>query len=160
MKSSRDINQSSNRKSTANNLNSLNSSNQLNSSINLTTNASSIFDHKTFVKIFYADNKVILLNSLCSCLHMLNYLKEQLSLSKDELIDLIDFDGNLKEIPNLNNKDYGIQFLAPTASYAVLKVDLDTNTNEKRYTPILNENKLTPSMTSKFIEFQFLFYFF
>ncbi|RNA03030.1 hypothetical protein BpHYR1_006195 [Brachionus plicatilis] len=148
--SSRDLNQSSsiNRKSTVNNLNSLNS-NQLNNSINLGTNASALFDHKTFVKVFYADNRVILLNSLCSCLHMLNYLKEQLSLSKDELIDLIDFDGNLKEIPNLNNKDYAIQFLAPTVSYAVLKVDLDTNTNEKRYTPILNENKLTPSMTSR-----------
>lgn len=82
---------------------------------------------------------------------MLNYLKDQLSLNKDELIDLIDFDGNLKEIPNSNKKDYAIQFLAPTASYAVLKVDLDTNTNEKRYTPILNESKLTPGMTSKAI---------
>lgn len=147
--SSRDLNQSSNinRKSTANNLNGLINSNQLNSSLNLGTTA--IFDHKTFVKIFYADSKVILLNSLCSCLHMLNYLKEQLGLSKDELIDLIDFDGNLKEIPNSNNKDYAIQYLAPTASYAVLKVDLDANTNEKRYIPFLNENKLTPSMTSK-----------
>ncbi|CAF1064776.1 unnamed protein product, partial [Brachionus calyciflorus] len=140
------VNSSLNRKVTSNNLNVLSNTNQLNNSLNLGTNTLGNFDHKTFVKILYADNKTILLNSLCSCLHMLNYLKEQLSLNKDELIDLIDFDGNLREIPNLNNRDYAIQFLVPTVSYAVLKIDLDTNTNEKRYTPILNENRLTANM--------------
>lgn len=113
---------------------------------NLNNTSANFFDHKTYIKVLHNENQVILLNCLCSCLHMVNHLKEQLHLSKDEAIDLIDFDGNLKEIPNQSSKDYVVQFIAPTTSFAVVKIELDQQTNEKRYICLLNESKLSGNM--------------
>lgn len=64
-------------------------------------------------------------------------------------IDLIDFDGNLKEIPSANNRQYAIQFIVPTSTYIVLKIERDPDTNEKKYYPIISDNKLNPSVNSK-----------
>ena len=64
------------------------------------------------------------------------------------MIDFIDFDGIVKDIPNLNNKDYAIQFLTPTTAYTVLKIELDQTTNEKRYVSLLNELRLNAKMMS------------
>ena len=64
------------------------------------------------------------------------------------MIDFIDFDGIVKDIPNLNNKDYAIQYLTPTQSYSILKIEFDTITNEKRYISLLNESRLNANMTS------------
>jgi hypothetical protein len=88
-------------------------------------------------------------------MHFINYLKEQLSLSKDDTIDLIDYDGSLKEMPNQNNKDFALQFLNPTGNYVPIKIEIDLNTNEKRYLPLINEQKMTNSMTSRTDFFNF-----
>lgn len=64
------------------------------------------------------------------------------------MIDFIDFDGIVKDIPNLNNKDYAIQFLTPTTAYTVLKIELDQTSNEKRYVSLLNELRLNANMMS------------
>lgn len=63
----------------------------------------------------------------------------------------MDFDGSIKEMPNLNNKDYAINFLTPTTNYTVLRIEFDSNTNEKRFVPLINESKLNPNMNSKFL---------
>ena len=61
----------------------------------------------------------------------------------------MDYDGNLKDIPNFNNKDYGIQFVNPSSTYTVIKIEYDPNTNDKRFNCLLNESKLNANMTSK-----------
>lgn len=66
------------------------------------------------------------------------------------MIDFIDFDGFIKEMPNLNNKDYAINLLVPTSSYTILKIEFDPNTNGKQYVPLINEAKLNASMISEF----------
>lgn len=64
----------------------------------------------------------------------------------------MDFDGNLKEIPNLNNRDYGIQYLNPAQNYTVIKMELDGNSNEKKFICLLNDSKMNDRMNSnKFI---------
>ena len=68
---------------------------------------------------------------------------------KIDSIDLMDFEGNLKDLPNSNNKDYAIQFISPSASYIVIKIEFDINTNEKKFTSLLNESKLNANMLSK-----------
>ena len=57
-------------------------------------------------------------------------------------------------MPNLNNKDYAINFLTPTSNYTVLKIEFDPNTNEKRFVPLISESKLNPAMNSMY---QFFF---
>ena len=95
----------------------------------------------------YDDNKTLLVNSYCSCIHVLNYIKEKLHLGKNDQIDLMDFEGSLKEIPPNNTKTYVIQFIVPTAAYFVVKVD-DVN-GEKRYYPLIHESRLNPLCNSK-----------
>jgi hypothetical protein len=60
----------------------------------------------------------------------------------------MDYDGILKEIPNFNNKDYGIQFVNPACNYTVIKIEFDSIANEKRYNCLLNDAKLNANMTS------------
>jgi hypothetical protein len=108
----------------------------------------------------------MLLNSLCSCLHLTNYLKNEMNLSKEDLIDLIDFEGTLKEIPNYTSNEFAAQYLTITQTYVPLKIDLDTITNEKRYTSLYDETRLNATILSKqklnqFLVFQLiLIYFF
>lgn len=66
-----------------------------------------------------------------------------------DVIDLIDFDGVLREVPNGNNKDYAIQYLVPTGNYAVIRVETDQATNEKRYSAMLSDKGLNHNMQSK-----------
>ncbi len=61
----------------------------------------------------------------------------------------MDFEGNLKEIPNLSRKDYAIQYVNPTSTYTVVKIELDQATNEKRFNCLLNETKLNQNMISR-----------
>lgn len=110
------------------------------------TSTSNTFDHRTFIKIVYGENNMLIVNSWCTCFHMMNYIKEKLQLSRDDVIDFIDFEGSVKDMPNLNNKDYAIQYLTPTTTYTVLKIELDLNTNDKRYVCLLNESKLNANM--------------
>ncbi len=91
----------------------------------------------------------MLVNSYCSCVHVSNYIKDKLGLSRDDQIDLMDFEGNLKEIPITSSKQYVIQFVVPTANYIVLKIDLEQN-GDKRYYPLIHESKLNPAINSKF----------
>ena len=65
----------------------------------------------------------------------------------------MDFDGSLKEIPANNNKDYAIQYIVPTATYIIIKIERDQETNDKRYFPLLSENKLNTNINSKFSRF-------
>ena len=44
----------------------------------------------------------------------------------------MDLDGNLKDLSNYNNKDHAIHFVNPLASYTVIRIEIDPNTNEKR----------------------------
>lgn len=61
----------------------------------------------------------------------------------------MDFEGNQKELSNTNNKDFAIQFLSPTLSYIVIKIEHDPLTNEKKFTPFVNENRINANMMSK-----------
>lgn len=108
--------------------------------------AGSLTSDKTYVKLLHGENKILILNSYCSCLHLLNYVKEKLCLGQEDLIDFIDFDGTLKEIPT-NTKDYAIKYLSPTNTYVLLKTEIETS-GEKRYTPFVNESKLNNSILS------------
>lgn len=109
---------------------------------------------------------------------MLNHLKEQLGLAKDgnstridrhvtvrlllltflfltmtDQLDLIDTDGNTKEIYTVNTKNYAIQYLNPTTTYIVVKIENSTDpsaTNEKKFIPLVNENFLNANMMSKY----------
>lgn len=65
-----------------------------------------------------------------------------------EIVDFIDFEGAVKDMPNLNNKDYAIHYLQPTTTYTILKIELDANTNDKRYVCLLNESRLNANMNS------------
>jgi hypothetical protein len=66
----------------------------------------------------------------------------------------MDFDGNLKEIPNLNNRDYAIQYLNPLQNYTVIKIELDEK-NEKKFICLLNDSKTNDRMNSKHCFFLF-----
>jgi hypothetical protein len=69
----------------------------------------------------------------------------------------MDYDGNLKDIPNFNNQDYGIQFVNPTLNYTVIKIEYDSNTNDKRFNCLLNDAKLNANMTSmKIVVYNFV----
>ena len=61
----------------------------------------------------------------------------------------MDFDGNIKEIPNTNMAEFAIHYVAPTSAYVVVRIEFDTSANEKRYQPLVVESKLSNNMTSK-----------
>jgi len=109
----------------------------------LTSRKGTIGD-KTYIKVLHGDNKTLILNVYCSCLHLLNFVKEKLNLSSEDVIDFIDFDGSLREVPA--NKEYAIQHLNPTNSYIVLKIETDSLTGEKRYQALASESKLNNSI--------------
>jgi hypothetical protein len=113
-----------------------------------TLNVGNITSDKTYIKLIHGDNKLLILNSYCSCLHLLNYIKEKLCLGQEDLIDFIDFDGALKEMP-LSNKDYAIRYLSPTNTYILLKTEIESS-GEKRYTPFVTETKLNNSILSMY----------
>lgn len=110
-------------------------------------NTTSNYDHKTFIRIFYDDNKMMLVNSYCSCLHVINFIKEKLNLGRDDQIDLMDFEGNLKDIPTNSSKSYLISYIVPTSNYFILKIDKDQDTGEKKFYPMIIENKLNAMIT-------------
>jgi hypothetical protein len=56
----------------------------------------------------------------------------------------------LREVPNLNNKDFAIQYLHPTGKYVALRIEYDASTNEKRYTALLNEAHISNIIQSEF----------
>lgn len=61
----------------------------------------------------------------------------------------MDFDGNMKEMTS--NKNYAIQYLSPTSSFMVVRIEAqgEGGSNEKKYTPLLNENYINANMMSK-----------
>ncbi len=63
----------------------------------------------------------------------------------------MDFDGNLKEISNSNNRDYAIQYLNPVQNYTIVKMEFDQNSNEKKFICLLNESRMNDRMNSEFL---------
>ncbi|UJR35892.1 hypothetical protein I4U23_028635 [Adineta vaga] len=95
----------------------------------------------TFIRIIYNENQQLLLNSYSSCRRLLDHMKSIAGIHPDEIIDLIDHDGKLKQL-STHLDDYATQFLAARSTYYILKVEVDTTTGEKRYTPYFNLDQL------------------
>ncbi|CAF2507166.1 unnamed protein product [Rotaria sp. Silwood2] len=83
------------------------------------------------------ENQQLLLNSYASCRRLLDHMKQVVGIPQDETIDLMDNEGKIKEL-NLHFDDYATQFLTARSTYYVLKVEADSQTGEKRYTPSFN----------------------
>ena len=67
---------------------------------------------------------------------------------KKDQIDLIDYDGHLKDIPNDDNRNFACKYLTPTTNLAVVKIDVDSDTEEKHFTCMLNESKQSSKIIS------------
>lgn len=66
----------------------------------------------------------------------------------------MDFDGNVKDISSFNSKDYAIHYLTPASTYTVVKIENvapsdSGSTADKKYTPLINENRVNANMMSK-----------
>jgi hypothetical protein len=79
-------------------------------------------------------------------------------LFKQDHLDLIDFEGNLKEIPNKDVKNFAIAFLTPKTQFAPVKIDIDVNTDEKTLTCMLNESRQSGQIKRIFEIFILLIY--
>ncbi|CAF1485866.1 unnamed protein product [Adineta steineri] len=87
------------------------------------------------------ENQQILLNSYSSCRRLLDHMKILIGSPKEEILDLMDNEGKLKEL-NAHFNDYATQYLTARNSYYVLKVETDSATGDKRYTPSFNIDQI------------------
>ncbi|CAF0730750.1 unnamed protein product [Rotaria sordida] len=87
------------------------------------------------------ENQQLLLNSYASCRRLLDHMKQVVGIPQDETIDLMDNEGKVKEL-NTHFDDYATQFLTARSTYYVLKVEVDSQTGEKRYTPSFNLDQI------------------
>ncbi|CAF0730763.1 unnamed protein product [Rotaria sordida] len=95
----------------------------------------------TFIRIVHSENQQLLLNSYASCRRLLDHMKQVVGIPQDETIDLMDNEGKVKEL-NTHFDDYATQFLTARSTYYVLKVEVDSQTGEKRYTPSFNLDQI------------------
>ncbi|CAF0829963.1 unnamed protein product [Adineta ricciae] len=96
----------------------------------------------TFIRIIYGDNnQQLLVNSYATCRRLLDHMKSNIGIPSNEAIDLIDHEGKLKEL-STHLDEYATQFLTARSTYYILKVEIDTTTGEKRYTPNFSLDQL------------------
>lgn len=71
--------------------------------------------------------------------------------SFDEMIDLMDNEGKLKEM-NAHPDEYASHYLNPRNTYYVLKIEItDATLNEKRYTANFNLEQIDQKLASTFM---------
>ncbi|CAF0829941.1 unnamed protein product [Adineta ricciae] len=87
------------------------------------------------------DNQQLLVNSYATCRRLLDHMKSNIGIPSNEAIDLIDHEGKLKEL-STHLDEYATQFLTARSTYYILKVEIDTTTGEKRYTPNFSLDQL------------------
>ncbi|CAF0904313.1 unnamed protein product [Adineta steineri] len=87
------------------------------------------------------ENQQIVLNSYSSCRRLLDHMKILIGSPKEEILDLMDNEGKLKEL-NAHFTDYATQYLTARNTYYVLKVETDSATGDKRYTPSFNIDQI------------------
>ncbi|CAF1014680.1 unnamed protein product [Adineta steineri] len=95
----------------------------------------------TFIKVIHGENQQIVLNSYSSCRRLLDHMKILIGSPKEEILDLMDNEGKLKEL-NAHFTDYATQYLTARNTYYVLKVETDSATGDKRYTPSFNIDQI------------------
>ncbi|UJR10142.1 hypothetical protein I4U23_014360 [Adineta vaga] len=87
------------------------------------------------------ENQQVLVNSYASCRRLLDHMKSVIGSQPDEMIDLMDNDGKLKEL-NAHHNEYAVQYLPARNNYYALKVEIDSTTGDKRYTPSFNIDQI------------------
>ncbi|CAF2541380.1 unnamed protein product [Rotaria sp. Silwood2] len=92
-------------------------------------------------------NQQLLLNSYASCHRLLDHIKPMIGVQQDEIIDLMDNEGKLKEL-HTHGDDYASQYLTGRSTYYVLKVENDTAAGEKRYIPNFNLDQIDQKIYS------------
>ncbi|CAF0971073.1 unnamed protein product [Rotaria sp. Silwood1] len=87
------------------------------------------------------ENQQLLLNSYASCHRLLDHIKPMVGVQQDEVIDLMDNEGKLKEL-HAHGDEYASQYLTGRSTYYVLKVENDIAAGEKRYIPNFNLDQI------------------
>ncbi|UJR10143.1 hypothetical protein I4U23_014360 [Adineta vaga] len=95
----------------------------------------------TFIRFIHGENQQVLVNSYASCRRLLDHMKSVIGSQPDEMIDLMDNDGKLKEL-NAHHNEYAVQYLPARNNYYALKVEIDSTTGDKRYTPSFNIDQI------------------
>ncbi|CAF1069409.1 unnamed protein product [Rotaria sordida] len=101
----------------------------------------------TFIRLIYGENQQLLLNSYASCHRLLDHIKPIIGIQHDEIIDLMDNEGKLKEL-HTHGDEYASQYLTGRNTYYVLKVENDTAVGEKRYIPNFNLDQIDQKIYS------------
>lgn len=98
-----------------------------------------------FITVRFGDCQEALFNPNCLTKVLLEDIKKRCRRDRDEVIDLSDESGNLKNL--LEHKgDYATQHLKARHSFILIKVD--RKEGEETYTPLLNDIK---TITSSFL---------
>ncbi|CAF0862727.1 unnamed protein product [Adineta ricciae] len=87
------------------------------------------------------ENQQVLVNSYSTCRRLLDHMKSIIGSPQDEVVDLMDNDGKLKEL-NAHANEYAVQYLPARNNYYALKVEVDSTTGDKRYTPNFNIDQI------------------
>ncbi|CAF0908326.1 unnamed protein product [Adineta ricciae] len=95
----------------------------------------------TFMRVIYGENQQVLVNSYSTCRRLLDHMKSIIGSPQDEIVDLMDNDGKLKEL-NAHANEYAVQYLPARNNYYALKVEVDSTTGDKRYTPNFNIDQI------------------
>ncbi|CAM4759929.1 unnamed protein product [Rotaria magnacalcarata] len=92
-------------------------------------------------------NQQLLLNSYASCHRLLDHIKPLVGIPNDDVIDLMDNEGKLKEL-NVHSEDYASQYLAGRNTYFVVKIENDIVAGEKRYAANFNIDQVDSKLYS------------
>ncbi|CAF0972997.1 unnamed protein product [Rotaria magnacalcarata] len=122
--------------------------------VNLSESFSSSYAHfNPLVTIIYSnaslskENQQLLLNSYASCHRLLDHIKPLVGIPNDDVIDLMDNEGKLKEL-NVHSEDYASQYLAGRNTYFVVKIENDIVAGEKRYAANFNIDQVDSKLYS------------
>ncbi|CAF2974108.1 unnamed protein product [Rotaria socialis] len=122
--------------------------------VNLNESFSSSYAHfNPLVTIIYSnaslskENQQLLLNSYASCHRLLDHIKPLVGIPNDDVIDLMDNEGKLKEL-NVHGEDYASQYLAGRNTYFVVKIENDIVAGEKRYAANFNIDQVDSKLYS------------
>ncbi|CAF2974121.1 unnamed protein product [Rotaria socialis] len=101
----------------------------------------------TFFRLIHGENQQLLLNSYASCHRLLDHIKPLVGIPNDDVIDLMDNEGKLKEL-NVHGEDYASQYLAGRNTYFVVKIENDIVAGEKRYAANFNIDQVDSKLYS------------
>jgi len=101
-----------------------------------------------FITVRYGDCQEALFNPNCMTKVLLEDIKKRCRRDREEIIDLSDESGNLKNL--LEHKgEYATQLLKARHSFILIKVDKKEGEDVSTYTPLLNDIK---TITSSFLQ--------